>query len=79
MHFQTKTTIDTLDYSGEGFNEGSKVVLAAVGEIKRELTNVLPDLELPSGFSNPRLVSNGNLVLEGKGLIIGPIGQRNIQ
>ncbi|MBU46333.1 MAG: 3-octaprenyl-4-hydroxybenzoate carboxy-lyase [Flavobacteriales bacterium] len=69
LHFQTKTTIDTLDYSGEGLNEGSKVVLAAAGEPKRELIKILPDLEFPSDFSNPRLVSNGNLVLEGKGEI----------
>ncbi|MCM2266116.1 MAG: UbiD family decarboxylase, partial [Desulfuromonadales bacterium] len=26
LHFQTHTTIDTLDYSGHGFNQGSKVV-----------------------------------------------------
>tara|TARA_X000000368_G_scaffold418950_1_gene421026 strand:- start:3525 stop:5246 length:1722 start_codon:yes stop_codon:yes gene_type:complete len=69
LHFQTKTTIDTLDYSGEGLNEGSKVVLAAAGEPKRKLIKILPDLEFPSDFSNPRLVSNGNLVLEGKGEI----------
>ncbi|MDG1476390.1 MAG: UbiD family decarboxylase [Vicingaceae bacterium] len=37
IHFQTKTTIDTLDYSGTGINQGSKVVIAAVGEKKREL------------------------------------------
>ncbi len=29
LHFQTRTTIDTLDYSGSGFNEGSKLVIAA--------------------------------------------------
>ncbi len=29
LHFQTRTTIDTLDYSGHGFNQGSKVVIAA--------------------------------------------------
>ncbi len=69
LHFQTKTTIDTLDYSGEGLNEGSKVILAAAGEPKRKLIKILPDLEFPSDFSNPRLVSNGNLVLEGKGEI----------
>lgn len=37
IHFQTKTTIDTLDYSGTDINEGSKVVIAAVGEVKRSL------------------------------------------
>src|SRR5262249_13112433 len=27
LHFQTRTTIDTLDYSGEGLNAGSKLVI----------------------------------------------------
>ena len=67
MHFQTKTTIDTLDYSGDGLNEGSKVVVAAAGEVKRKLVAILSNIDLPNGFSNPKLVSNGNLVLEGKG------------
>ncbi len=31
LHFQTRTTMDTLDYSGHGLNEGSKVVIAAAG------------------------------------------------
>ena len=69
LHFQTKTTIDTLDYSGEGLNEGSKVVLAAAGEVKRKLTEILPTIELPSGFLKPKLVSIGNLVVQGKGEI----------
>lgn len=34
IHFQTNTTIDTLDYSGTGLNTGSKVVFAAVGDKK---------------------------------------------
>jgi 4-hydroxy-3-polyprenylbenzoate decarboxylase len=37
LHFQTHTTIDTLDYSGTALNEGSKLVIAACGEKKREL------------------------------------------
>jgi len=37
LHFQTKTSIDTLDYSGEGLNNGSKLIVAAYGEKKREL------------------------------------------
>jgi len=69
LHFQTKTTIDTLDYSGEGLNEGSKVVIAAAGKVKRKLAESLGNIELPNGFSNPKLVSNGNLVVEGKGEI----------
>jgi len=69
LHFQTKTTIDTLDYSGDGLNEGSKVVIAAAGEIKRALSDKIDQINLPDNFSNPKLVSKGNLVLEGKGEI----------
>jgi 4-hydroxy-3-polyprenylbenzoate decarboxylase len=69
LHFQTKTTIDTLDYSGEGLNEGSKLILAAAGDIKRELWNNISSLNLISGFSNPQIVSKGNLVLQGDGNI----------
>ena len=67
LHFQTKTTIDTLDYSGDGLNEGSKVVIAAAGEIKRTLSEKIDKINLPDNFSNPKLVSKGNLVIEGKG------------
>lgn len=42
LHFYTNTTIDTLDYSGEGLNAGSKVVWAAAGEQKRALWKQLP-------------------------------------
>ena len=38
LHFQTGTTIDTLDYSGSGLNRGSKVVIAAAGEARRTLS-----------------------------------------
>lgn len=31
IHFHTNTSIDTLDYSGESINSGSKVVFAATG------------------------------------------------
>jgi len=69
LHFQTKTTIDTLDYSGDGLNEGSKVVIAAAGEIKQDLSTEIDEIDLPDNFSNPKLVSNGNLVVEGEGEI----------
>ncbi len=58
LHFQTRTTIDTLDYSGCGFNQGSKVVLAAVGPACRTLPSELPaDPRLPDGFSNPQVAA----------------------
>jgi 4-hydroxy-3-polyprenylbenzoate decarboxylase len=49
LHFQTKTTIDTLDYSGDGWNAGSKLVMAARGPVKRNLSGTLPtSIQLPS-------------------------------
>lgn len=44
IHFQTNTTIDTLDYTGMGLNKGSKVIFAAVGEPVRELCRQVPQL-----------------------------------
>ena len=65
LHFQTRTTIDTLDYSGSGFNQGSKVVIAAAGPRRRVLGTELPsDLVLPPGFQNPRIAIPGVIVAE---------------
>jgi 4-hydroxy-3-polyprenylbenzoate decarboxylase len=65
LHFHTKTTIDTLDYSGSGWNAGSKVVLACRGERRRELATTLPaGFSLPNGFSNPRFCLPGILALD---------------
>lgn len=66
LHFQTCTTIDTLDYSGSGLNQGSKVIIAAAGEPRRRLPTELPvDLRLPEGFSDPRIALPGVLVVKG--------------
>ncbi len=61
LHFQTKTSIDTLDYSGTGLNSGSKVVLAAYGEPLRKLCNVMP-----AYFANEKasLVMSGVIALQ---------------
>ena len=65
LHFQTRTTIDTLDYSGSGFNKGSKVVIAAAGPVRRELPSELPsNLSLPDPCRNPRLCIPGVLAIE---------------
>ncbi|MEM1318846.1 MAG: UbiD family decarboxylase [Bacteroidota bacterium] len=65
LHFYTNTTIDTLDYSGTGWNAGSKVVMACCGEIRRTLGKQVPgDLKLPSGFSNPVLALPGILAIK---------------
>ena len=64
LHFHTRTTIDTLDYSGTALHRGSKVVVAAVGAPKRTLPTIAPaDLHLPSGFSDPRVVLPGVLAV----------------
>ncbi len=66
LHFHTKTTMDTLDYSSPGLNEGSKVVIAATGPSRRTLGTDLPaDLQLPAGFQNPRVAAPGVLAISG--------------
>lgn len=67
IHFYTKTTIDTLDYSGTNLNEGSKVVFAAYGEKKRELCTEVPDcLKEFYAFENPQLVMPGVIAIQQK-------------
>ncbi len=64
LHFQTRTTIDTLDYSGGGLNEGSKLVIAAVGPPRRDLpAQVAGDLRLPDGFRDARVCLPGVLAV----------------
>jgi 4-hydroxy-3-polyprenylbenzoate decarboxylase len=66
LHFQTRTTIDTLDYSGSGWNAGSKLIWACRGEKRRELSERVPDsLSLPEGYSNPQMVAPGILAIQG--------------
>jgi 4-hydroxy-3-polyprenylbenzoate decarboxylase len=67
LHFQTRTTIDTLDYSaGMGLNAGSKLVIAAAGPKRRDLgTSVPPGLWLPDGFRDPRVALPGVLAIQG--------------
>jgi 4-hydroxy-3-polyprenylbenzoate decarboxylase len=66
LHFQTRTTIDTLDYSGEGLNWGSKVVIAAAGPKRRDLAVEIPSaLRMPDGFSQPRVCLPGILSVKG--------------
>lgn len=65
LHFQTKTTMDTLDYSGGEWNGGSKVVIACCGEKKRTLKAELPaNFSLPNGFSNPKFAQKGILAIQ---------------
>jgi len=65
IHFYTQTTIDTLDYSGEGLNSGSKVVLAAYGNKTRELGTVIPEMikNIP-GLISAKLVMPGVIAMQ---------------
>ncbi len=64
LHFQTRTTIDTLDYSGGGLNQGSKLVIAAAGKPRRTLgTSVPAELSLPEGLRAPRVCLPGVLAI----------------
>ena len=58
LHFYTNTTMDTLDYSGDGLNTGSKLVLAAYGDVRRKLARSIPE-------SIKTLNANAQLVMPG--------------
>jgi 4-hydroxy-3-polyprenylbenzoate decarboxylase len=80
LHFQTQTTIDTLDYSGDRFQGGSKVVIAARGPAVRTLGSTLPaDAAFPAGFRNPRVAAEGILLLEGPSQIVGGMGSADLE
>jgi len=66
LHFQTNTTIDTLDYSGSGWNAGSKLVVAACGDPIRKLVAQLPkDFSLPANFKKAKFFQPGMLTIAG--------------
>ncbi|MBU8909860.1 MAG: UbiD family decarboxylase [Desulfobacterales bacterium] len=66
LHFFTKTTMDTLDYSTQSINLGSKLVMAAAGEKRRHLKVEFPkNFSLPEEFKHPKIVAPGMVVLKG--------------
>lgn len=70
LHFQTNTTIDTLDYTGDGLNAGSKVVFAAVGKKRRELkTEAWSPTDLPRPFNQSKMALPGMMVVGGNEFI----------
>jgi len=67
LHFITRTTMDTLDYSGISLNQGSKLVLAVAGPKLKQLDDKLPtNLSLPKGFSKPVAFAPGVIVIQGR-------------
>ena len=70
LHFITKTTMDTLDYSARGLNRGSKVIWAAAGEKRRSLAREMPgDISIPEPFGRILLAGPGMAAVEGPGFI----------
>ncbi|MEZ6142096.1 MAG: UbiD family decarboxylase [Zavarzinella sp.] len=66
LHFQTRTTMDTLDYSGSGLNEGSKVVIAGAGPVRRQLgTDPTPFRELFASVGPVASTIPGVLLVQG--------------
>jgi len=66
LHFFTETTMDTLDYSTQNINQGSKLIMAVAGEKRRSLSlSFPPDVFLPDEFSGPKLVAPGMAVVKG--------------
>ncbi|MBA2668886.1 MAG: UbiD family decarboxylase, partial [Gemmatimonadetes bacterium] len=79
LHFQTRTTIDTLDYSGTGLNSGSKLVVAVAGARKRNLAAERPTaLRMPQGFSDVRMVMPGVLAVQAPSFVSYEVTQREI-
>ncbi|MEI6021282.1 MAG: UbiD family decarboxylase, partial [Bacteroidota bacterium] len=65
LHFYTKASQDTLDYSGERINEGSKLVVAACGEAIRTLKNNLPEVLATCEFvANPVFIMPGVMAVQ---------------
>ncbi len=80
LHFQTKTTIDTLDYSGTGWNAGSKVIIACYGpELRKLATEVPEDFNLPEGFSNPAFPLKGIMAINGPAFTGQQSGSKQIE
>ncbi len=64
LHFITRTTIDTLDYSGSGLNEGSKLIIACGRQPRRQLSRgITSEMRLPEGWHKPELAMPGVLVV----------------
>jgi 4-hydroxy-3-polyprenylbenzoate decarboxylase len=65
LHFITRTTVDTLDYSGQGWNAGSKVIIAACGKPVRTLKSQLEDhFTMYQGFKKPLFLCKGILCIQ---------------
>ncbi len=77
LHFYTNTTMDTLDYSGDGLNSGSKLVLAAYGDERRNLATAIPG-KISALHANTQLIMPGVIALNANGISIASL-QENLK
>lgn len=67
LHFITSASQDTLDYTGSGFNEGSKLIWTATGTRKRKLgLEISGDFKLGGDYRKPTLIQPGILAIQGR-------------
>jgi len=79
LHFFTRTTMDTLDYSTSEINTGSKLVMAAAGPKKRKLATLFPQgFCLPDRFFDPGFAAPGMVVVQGPKFTAYPSAKKQI-
>ncbi len=80
LHFYTQTSIDTLDYSSGTLNEGSKLVVAAVGEkIRQPANNPEAIPKLPDTFTVVRMAMPGVVIVSGTPYLNKTQGEESVQ
>jgi 4-hydroxy-3-polyprenylbenzoate decarboxylase len=75
LHFYTNTTMDTLDYSGDGLNSGSKLVLAAYGDVRRKLATSIPE-KITALNANASLIMPGVIAVNAATASINSIQEK---
>ncbi len=75
LHFYTNTTMDTLDYSGDGLNSGSKLVLAAYGDERRNLATAVPE-KISALHANAQLIMPGVIAVNAATTSISSIQEK---
>jgi 4-hydroxy-3-polyprenylbenzoate decarboxylase len=75
LHFYTNTTMDTLDYSGDGLNSGSKLVLAAYGDVRRKLATTIPE-KITALNANASLIMPGVIAVNAAAASIHSIQEK---
>jgi 4-hydroxy-3-polyprenylbenzoate decarboxylase len=67
--------MDTLDYSGDGLNSGSKLVLAAYGDVRRKLATTIPE-KITALNANASLIMPGVIAVNAGAATIHSIQEK---